>query len=220
MAILFAVAVFSVTAAQAQIIHVKSTTITTTKKEKPKRKLTGHYQGFVDANFGFDTFCPKGFGFDLTMTHGYRFNDFLFAGAGTGLVLQKTNEYTYCDTVYPDVALGLPVYAAVRGYMTRAAIKPFAELRLGGMIALNTVHLDDSAFWKPSFTSKLSGLYTELAIGVEYKRLFAKIDLSCRRNIQKWREIRGISNSGEFNHVCLNNRLYSTYLGFGIGYTF
>lgn len=251
MAILFAVAVLSVTAAQAQIIHVKSTTITTTKakKEKPKRKLTEHYQGFVDENFGFDTFYPKGFGFDLTTTHGYRFNDFLFVGAGTGLVLQKTNDFIFGDInsyphspynqkLYPNAALGLPIYTAVRGYFTRAAIKPFAELRLGGIIALNTVHYTYN-YYSPCFNPdcdspvhhsgshgwedthslygnerfKFSGLYSELAIGVEYKRLFAKIDLSCRRNIQSPYFHGSKYHSTEY-------RKYSTFLGIGIGCTF
>jgi len=179
MAILFAAAVFSVTAAQAQIIHVKSTTITTTKakKEKPKRErsivpLRHGYRGFADANFTYDIWSSESYGFDLTTTHGYQFNDFIFIGAGSGIIMSRF--YYDLPGGYKSLSSrafwGIPLYAALQCYFTRrTAVKPFAEVRVGGAIGLNK-------YGEMSMTGFCGGA----GIGIEYRHLFFKAGIEYR----------------------------------------
>ncbi len=206
-AILLAAVIFSASAAQAQIIHVKSTTIERTKREKPQRERTGpplklNYRGFVEADFAYciDDSYKNGFG--ITATYGCQLNDFLFIGAGTGIRMDRYSLYGRD----PQPLWGIPLYADLKCYFKRnARIKPFAEISVGGEIGFKRdcymrYHYHDEGF---HYEMCLDGFRGWLSIGLECKNLFLKA---------------GIGYGESYNNFQPDDEWFPIQLG--IGYSF
>lgn len=79
------------------------------------------YKGFVDVGY---SFANADFDFfEITTTHGYQFNNHIFAGGGIGF------QY-FSDPDYKIV----PIYANFRFNFLNAKVTPYADLRTGGTL--------------------------------------------------------------------------------------
>lgn len=164
--------------ATAQIITSKS--ITRSEIARQKIELKRGYRGFAEVGGSFYTDQPEYYyGFDITTTHGYQINRWLFLGAGIGLQSYKLHEYTPAKT---KTQLTLPLYADIRTYFTRTALKPFAEMQIGYRIRCNKpLETVDEYFWNGNLytdTQKseiTSGLHFGIGIGAEYRRFSLKV---------------------------------------------
>lgn len=171
--------------ATAQIITSKS--ITRSEIARQKIELKRGYRGFAEVGGHFDLGQPSVhlYGFDLTTTHGYQINRWLFLGAGIGLQSYKLRQhYASGDT---KTQLTLPLYADIRTYFTRTAVKPFAEMQIGYRIRCNkpleTVENGEYEDYHESLivwqdldkTEIASGLHFGIGVGAEYKRFSLKV---------------------------------------------
>lgn len=85
-----------------------------------KPELRG-YKGFVDAGY---TFANDDFNsFGVSTTHGYQFNNYIFAGGGIGF--QYFHE--------PDLKI-VPIYGNFRVNFVKAKVAPFVDLKTGGTV--------------------------------------------------------------------------------------
>lgn len=78
------------------------------------------YKGFVDLGY---TLGVGDWGVDrveLSTSHGYQFNPYLYVGAGVGV-----NYYFDAEVV------GLPIFAHVRGNILDNSISPYVDFRIG-----------------------------------------------------------------------------------------
>lgn len=187
--------------ATAQIITSKS--ITRSEIARQKIELKRGYRGFAEVGGSFHIDQPEYYyGFDITTTHGYQINRWLFLGAGIGLQSYKIQDYDDNS----KTQLTLPLYADIRTYFTRTALKPFAEMQIGYRIRCNKPLEDvDEYFWdgdlyKDTKKSEIaSGLHLGIGVGAEYKRFSLKV---------MWR----MTKKGEENLHYFNNVLsYSGY---------
>lgn len=168
--------------ATAQIITSKS--ITRSESARQKIELKRGYRGFAEIGGHFYTDQPdNNYGFDLTTTHGYQINRWLFLGAGIGLQSYKIYEYTPRNS---KTQLTLPLYADIKTYFTRTAVKPFAEMQIGYRIRCNKpLETIDEQYWdflEPPIMYKLvskreitSGLHFGIGVGAEYRRFSLKV---------------------------------------------
>lgn len=166
--------------ATAQIITSKS--ITRSEIARQKIELKRGYRGFAEVGGSFYTDQPEYYyGFDITTTHGYQINRWLFLGAGIGLQSYKLHEYSPEKT---KTQLTLPLYADIRTYFMRTAVKPFAEMQIGYRIRCNkpleTVdeywNFDHTNFYQNFKKSEItSGLHFGIGIGAEYRRFSLKV---------------------------------------------
>ena len=76
-----------------------------------KKSLKG-YKGFVETGYIFDL--------ELSTTHGYQFNNYLFVGGGAGI-----NFYTDADLY------SVPLFASFRANFMNKKITPFADIKSG-----------------------------------------------------------------------------------------
>lgn len=144
-----------------------------------KKNVIYKERKLYDAKVGFQQFVevsPK-FGFGryerghtgINYIGGWRFNNRLFAGVGTGLefahqyeeeeakkikeLIREGRESTYSIYQYGTLnAVSLPIYAHVRAYYMRTAWAPYSSLSLGSRLA----HKD-------------CGLYFDFSTGVDYR---------------------------------------------------
>lgn len=163
--------------ATAQIITSKS--ITRSEIDRQKIELKRGYRGFAEVGGSFYTDQPEYYyGFDITTTHGYQINRWLFLGAGIGLQSYKMQDYDDNS----KTQLTLPLYADIRTYFTRKAVKPFAEMQIGYRIRCNKpLETVDEYFWNGNLytdTQKseiTSGLHFGIGVGAEYRRFSLKV---------------------------------------------
>lgn len=163
--------------ATAQIITSKS--ITRSEIARQKVELKRGYRGFAEVGGSFYTDQPEYYyGFDITTTHGYQINRWLFLGAGIGLQSYKMQDYDDNS----KTQLTLPLYADIRTYFMRTAVKPFAEMQIGYRIRCNKpLETVDEYFWNGNLytdTQKseiTSGLHFGIGIGAEYRRFSLKV---------------------------------------------
>lgn len=163
--------------ATAQIITSKS--ITRSETARQKIELKRGYRGFAEVGGSFYTDQPEYYyGFDITTTHGYQINRWLFLGAGIGLQSYKMQDYDDNS----KTQLTLPLYADIRTYFTRKTVKPFAEMQIGYRIRCNKpLETVDEYFWNGNLytdTQKseiTSGLHFGIGIGAEYRRFSLKV---------------------------------------------
>lgn len=78
------------------------------------------YKGFVEAGYILDLTDNNANRAELSTTHGFQFNDYLFVGGGAAF-----NYYTDAD------AYSAPVFASFRANFTKKRIAPFADAKLG-----------------------------------------------------------------------------------------
>lgn len=166
--------------ATAQIITSKS--ITRSEADRKKIELKRGYRGFaeVGGQFYIDN-ATFNYGFDLTTTHGYQINRWLFLGAGIGLQSYKIQDYGDNS----KTQLTLPLYADIRTYFTRTAVKPFAEMQIGYRICCGKLleindkwsdYYDNSIVWQDSYTIGMTGgLHFGIGVGAEYRRFSLKV---------------------------------------------
>ncbi len=84
------------------------------------------YQGDVEFGYsvGVGTFSTSRV--NIHTTHGVRFNEYLFAGLGTGIDIYQGSEF------------GLPIYLALKGYWpVTDRLSPYLGLDMGGSIGLS-----------------------------------------------------------------------------------
>ena len=109
------------------------------QNEENKSYIPNGYQGFLEENncWHFDKEMPTTI--QLSTTHGFYFNDHIYAGIGVGL------EFN------PDYVL-MPIYTNVRYvFLNKKAVSPFVSMRLGSYVSDNNV-----------------GAYGDLALGVRF----------------------------------------------------
>ena len=100
---------------------------------KPSTILNKGYRCFIDFGYGFggdgDSLL------EIATTHGYQFNQYLFAGVGIGLTY-----FTYGDA---DV----PVFANLRGTLpiSNTKIAPYADMRIGCYVCYGEFYFNPSA---------------------------------------------------------------------------
>ena len=78
------------------------------------------YKGFVEAGYILDLTDNNANRAEVSTTHGFQFNDYLFVGGGAAF-----NYYTDVD------AYSAPVFASFRANFTNKRIAPFADAKLG-----------------------------------------------------------------------------------------
>lgn len=95
-------------------------------KKKPKYERRKGYRMEIGTGYNFEMDDDATFVFDLYTVQGYQFNPYLFLGAGFG--------YTYEDyhSSYTDGYHYLDYFANLKAYMSKRAVAPFFDLRLGG----------------------------------------------------------------------------------------
>ncbi|MBQ3042988.1 MAG: hypothetical protein IJD53_00885 [Alistipes sp.] len=129
--LIFAAITFTLSAAEAQDdtrysqgVFTETTTITRTKVEKIKNEhnITENIRGFKkNIELGLQ------YGSDIsTECHcilGYRFNNLLFLGGGTGII------YFAAAGTAEDIAI--PIYINSKLYLTKSILKPYISLSIG-----------------------------------------------------------------------------------------
>jgi len=86
------------------------------------RSLKG-YKGFIETGYTFDISDYGADRFELSTTHGYQFNNYLFVGGGVGV-----NYYTDADLA------SYPIFASFRANFTNKKITPFADIKSGYVV--------------------------------------------------------------------------------------
>ncbi len=129
--LIFAAITFSLSVAEAQDdtrysqgVFTETTTINRTKVEKIKNKhnITGNIRGFKkNIELGLQ------YGSDIsTECHcilGYRFNNLLFLGGGTGII--------YFAAASTAESFAVPIYINSKLYLTKSKLKPYISLSIG-----------------------------------------------------------------------------------------
>lgn len=171
-------------ASEAQVVirsnkdeNVKTVSSTVVKKEViyKERKLYDAQRGFqqfVEVSPKIDLWnCEKGHT-GINYIGGWRFNNWLFVGAGTGLefahnVAHGAKQYigeslvTYGSNFYDSLnmegygsmnLISVPLYAHIRTYYMRTAWAPYSSVSIGGRLA-----------------PKDSGIYFDFSTGVDYR---------------------------------------------------
>lgn len=129
--LIFAAITFSLSAAEAQDdtrysqgVFTETTTINRTKVEKIKNKhnITDNIRGFKkNIELGLQ------YGSDIsTECHcilGYRFNNLLFLGGGTGII--------YFAAASTAESFAVPIYINSKLYLTKSKLKPYISLSIG-----------------------------------------------------------------------------------------
>ena len=139
------------------------------KKERERRELMKYdakrgYQQFVEASPKLDFFDYDKHYTGINYIGGWRFNNWLFVGVGTGLefahsvangarqyvgksalVFKEMNDYSYGYSIDPnDMGLdrygsinliSVPLYAQLRTYYMRTAWAPYSSVSIGGRLA-------------------------------------------------------------------------------------
>lgn len=82
------------------------------------------YKGFFDFGYVFDLSDYEAGRLELTTTHGYQFNPYIFAGAGIGY-----NYYTEGE------AHAVPIFANIRVTPLNSSITPYIDAKLGYSVA-------------------------------------------------------------------------------------
>lgn len=123
------------------------------------------YQGDVQLGYAMGT----GDNFDrvnVHTVHGMRFNDYLFAGLGTGVDIYLGIPYANADLTSADsygekTKLALPLFVDLKGYLPVAPrLDLFAALDIGYSIALSK---------KDTVGMDLSGFLCAPQVGIAYK---------------------------------------------------
>ena len=100
-------------------VSVKRVTETTVEKDYNTYNARVGFQQMAGINLGAYEF--EEFGLGISYVGGYRFNDWLFAGAGV--------EFNSC---IDNTDFYVPIYAHLRTYFTKRIWRPYMSLSLGG----------------------------------------------------------------------------------------
>ena len=98
-----------------------------------------------DRRMGIDADCYRG---EIDYIAGYRFNNYLFAGAGIGLNYDDEGEWDYYSTETSDFywmelrnMYSIPIYAHARAYLGKKRFQPFFAFSAGANIGFPTLTL-------------------------------------------------------------------------------
>jgi len=137
------------------------------------------YRGIVEmgggSNFArYDNIAapPSGSHFELSTTHGYQFNPYLFLGVGVGLQPKDLTETTF--DLGLDLDALIPVFADFRANFNKKRISPFGLFRLG-YIANTNENLNGGVYLNPSLGYRF-GIYKKLAVNVSLGYFFQQLD--------------------------------------------
>ena len=143
---------------------------------------------------------------------GYRFNDKLYAGIGTGINLNTSyDRYVYSwDTEIPRSKYEIPLFAYCRYNFTNTQVSPFVSLSMGGYYSLNYKIDLGYATMRP----KPYGLLFDAKLGVNY-RFATKSSVYIATGISSY-SVSNISGYDRMN-IYINNSFnlcYDIHLGF------
>lgn len=93
-------------------------TITTT----PSNKTLRGYKGFVDMGYTFASDDEDRV--EMSTSHGYQFNNYLFVGGGVAY-------HYYADWWYDSEAYAMPIFANFRANFMNKKVTPFTDVRVG-----------------------------------------------------------------------------------------
>lgn len=104
----------------AQVRPARQAKVSASRQDSYDRPSLRGYKGFVETGYAFDVSDSNADRIDITTTHGYQFNNYLFVGGGVG--------FTY----YSDADLySAPIFASFRANFTNKKITPFADTTAG-----------------------------------------------------------------------------------------
>lgn len=155
------------------------------------------YRGFVDFGYTIGTGDYNLGRLELTTSHGYHFNPYIFLGAGTGF-------HYYCTDEADEFVI--PVFADFRANFIKGPIVPFATLKLG--YSFTTSEFDNL------------GVYLAPAIGVKFmlhnkQALSVSLGYTCQwTKIDEYYEYDPYSSYPHYYSGTLNLSGLSLKLGF------
>ncbi len=124
----------------------------------PVKKSELRYQGEVNLAYVVTPFSAL-----FETVHGVRINKYLFAGAGLGLQYSPV-IHPNIDYIDRAVAVGIPVFANVKGYYpVTEKIAPFINLSLGGALALAGAYPKNG----DEMISLFGGFYCDFGAGIK-----------------------------------------------------
>ncbi len=148
---------------------------------------------FIGAGVGFIGTGHKNYEGNISIEqHNYPTYNSPAMRAPKGSVGITPDIYQHYEESQSHIALSIPLYANVRVYCSRTQIKPFVDLKLGGIIPLNSIITEeksidcvvgeycDTDHSTYSSAQKNGGFYGQLGLGVEYKRYALSINYALR----------------------------------------
>lgn len=167
-------------------------TYTPTPEPEPK-KILPIEKGF-EQSVELGTTPDFGYGFCFLSAEyiaGYRFNDILFVGGGTGLELKLSAAYS----------LAIPLYATTRAYiLPKSRWQPFFGLSLGAVFRVG-----NDSWWHHSDV----GLHLNPSIGVNY-RINQKYSCYCAVGYM-YRDMESKYYDEDYSANCLSIKLGFTF---------
>ena len=132
------------------------------------------YRGFVDLGYAIGKLYGAKNRMEVTTSHGYQFNPYIYAGLGAGVHYYYDDGYfVYNGNGYfDDSKWAVPIFANFRADFMNKKIAPFLDLKIGYII-----YNDANGFYlSPTFGYRF-GLKSNLAlnVGVGYNLQQAKI---------------------------------------------
>lgn len=111
------------------------------------------YHGFADAGYCLYLSQLDPATFEVTTSHGYQFNPYIFLGAGTGFNFTgKAKHGNISGNPYlkRDAKVDIPIFFNARANFTQTKFSPFVDARIG------------------SYVNNDGGIYANVAIGGRY----------------------------------------------------
>ncbi len=176
--------IFVFSMAEVEKITKEATLANPSKYEKPgktKSRLKG-YKGFIETGYVFDVSDYNTNRFALSTTHGYQFNDYLFAGGGLGINLYSDLNDNWNDNWNDDLSnssYSIPMYFTFRANFTKNRITPFADINTGytagdiqGAFVTIGIGVRFSLAKKMAINLKLEYAYQEIVYNYEYEHYY------------------------------------------------
>lgn len=141
----------------------------------PKDSRTPRYEGGVYGNISYFIDYPFSLGIGAITTHGCLINPHLYIGGGVGVGFYS---------LYDALELLFPVFTDFRGYFIKGNLKPYAELKLGYDIGINSIYLSPAV--------GLRYKYFDFSLGIDilqlpsfYEDTYGYYDLSYSEKVIK-----------------------------------
>ncbi|MEG1564226.1 MAG: hypothetical protein RR365_10950 [Bacteroides sp.] len=173
-----------------RIAKEEATTNNRYRANLKNRKGYRGYKGFVDAGYQFDVSDCNASSLQVSTTHGYQCNDYIFVGAGLGLSYFNDAE-----------AVAIPFFANLHANLTKKEIAPFADVKAGYS------------------AGDVDGLYIALGLGVRFALQGTKaINLRLEYVAQGYNENYEIDyGNGHMSYA--DSETFSSF-GFKVGFEF